>query len=176
MPALRYILRRQRRADTYALYVRMGKGETRRGNNENPKNKGHYKRFKCGETGDVLHFIGKEFGLSGFKDILNKGIAVDESNYKKQDTMRKASKSRRETNDGQTKTSQELSKKDKDYTDFFNETHKRIKETDYLTKRGISQETQKRFKIGFVKEWKPPDNNNTPPSQHIIIPLQSIVI
>jgi hypothetical protein len=65
---------------------------------ENPQNKGNYKRFKCGESGDALHFIGKEFRLSDFKDILNKGvelysIVIEEANYNKgHTTASKASK------------------------------------------------------------------------------------
>jgi replicative DNA helicase len=135
---------------------------------EIPQKNGHYKCFKCNESGEVLHFIGKHYDLTNFKDILNKGIElyniiIDNTqpyaNYKA-DKLKQ-----HKINE----TSTLSNKQPKDYTDFFNEVHKCLNETDYLTKRSISQEVQNRFKIGFVKEWKHPDHN-TPPSSRIIIP------
>ena len=37
-----------------------------------------------------------------------------------------------------------------DYTDFFNEAHKHINDTDYWKKRGLSFETVKRYRLGYV--------------------------
>ena len=42
-----------------------------------------------------------------------------------------------------------------DYTDFFNEAHKNLKKTDYLSRRGIKNKNlAERFNLGFVETWK----------------------
>jgi len=48
---------------------------------ENPQNKGNYKRFKHGESGDTLHFIGKEFELSDFNGACWQLSAIDSRIY-----------------------------------------------------------------------------------------------
>ena len=155
-----------------------GSGRNGTGITEIPRHKGYYKCFVCQESGDVLHFIGKEYGLSDFKDILNKGIelysiVIDGANYKKRNhkehtRVSQTAKSKQEINDSQTKTNQDFP--EKDYADFFKEAAKHMHETDYLTKRGISKELQKEFNIGYCKEWKHPEKPKMIPSERIIIP------
>ena len=57
-----------------------------------------------------------------------------------------------------------------DYTDFFLEAHKRITETDYPQRRGLSQATVDRFSLGFVPEWVNPEKPGTQASPRLIIP------
>lgn len=58
-----------------------------------------------------------------------------------------------------------------DYIDFFKEAHARIGETDYPQRRGLSQETIDRFKLGYVAEWRHPAVPATvPTSPRLIIP------
>lgn len=57
-----------------------------------------------------------------------------------------------------------------DYTDFFIEAQKHLNETDYLTKRGISEETQKKFEVGYIAAWRDPEKPKAPLTPRIIIP------
>lgn len=43
-----------------------------------------------------------------------------------------------------------------DFTEFYNEAHEHIHETDYATRRGLSDTVIKRFKLGYIAEWKLP--------------------
>lgn len=58
-------------------------------------------------------------------------------------------------------------KKEKNYTYFFNVAAQHLHETDYLTKRGISIETQRKFNIGYVSDFKYKGGYSTPA---VIIP------
>jgi replicative DNA helicase len=71
--------------------------------------------------------------------------------------------------------------KNQDYTEFFKEANKKLKEdyaqnnnTNYLKDRGISIETQNRFNIGYVEDWVSPTakraGKTPPPSPRVIIP------
>ena len=42
--------------------------------------------------------------------------------------------------------------------------------TDYWAKRGFTIDTVQYFRMGYVKGWKHPDFNNTPPSDRLILP------
>lgn len=57
--------------------------------------------------------------------------------------------------------------KKKKYTEFFRYAETRLKETDYLNKRGIPNEIQKRFRCGYIPDFKYRNNQETPA---IIIP------
>jgi replicative DNA helicase len=59
------------------------------------------------------------------------------------------------------------------YEDFFLQAHSHIKETDYPQKRGLSEETINRFKLGYIAEWKHPKAPNAPASPRLIIPTSS---
>jgi replicative DNA helicase len=81
-----------------------GAGRDGTGIEEIPKNKGHFKCFKCDESGDVLHFIGKEYGLNSFPEILEKaysiyGIVLDDKEYKREGNKDKMKKSIQKTNE-----------------------------------------------------------------------------
>ena len=57
--------------------------------------------------------------------------------------------------------------KKKDYTKFFQAAEQHLHETDYLTKRGISPETQRKFHCGYVAGFMYKGNQTTPA---VIIP------
>ena len=61
-------------------------------------------------------------------------------------------------------------KKEKDYTKFFEFAESRLHETDYLAKRGISPETQRKFHCGYVSDFMYKNNQMTPA---VIIPTSS---
>ena len=53
---------------------------------------------------------------------------------------------------------------------FFREAEKHLEETDYWKHRGLSLETAKHFKLGFVKDWTNPVGGFSKPSPRLIIP------
>lgn len=58
-----------------------------------------------------------------------------------------------------------------DYTNFFIEAHSDLNKCDYLIKRGISEEIQDRFNIGYVPNWRHPNvSPKIPTTPRIIIP------
>jgi replicative DNA helicase len=156
-----------------------GTGEDGTGIKENPKNKGHFKCFKCDENGDVLHFIGKQYRLNSFPDILEKaysiyGITLNDKEYKKEGNKDKMKEPTQEPEENQTSERQE------NFRDFFKQANENLNKnytlnkTSYLLKRGISIETQNKFKIGYVEKWVSPTaqkkGNKSSPSPRIIIP------
>ena len=60
--------------------------------------------------------------------------------------------------------------KKKDYTKFFQAAEQHLHETDYLTKRGISPETQRKFHCGYVSDFMYKNNQMTPA---VIIPTSN---
>ena len=66
-----------------------------------------------------------------------------------------------------------------DYTDYFLQAHKRIHETDYPQRRGLSENIINRFKLGYDPQWISPTaaeeaakkGYTIPPSPRLIIPI-----
>jgi replicative DNA helicase len=152
-----------------------GTGSDGTGIEEIPDNKGHFKCFKCNEGGDVLHFIGKEYGITSFPEILEKafsiyGIIVEEGKNKRKEDKKEMQKI----------TEPQTASKDEDFRDFYKEAKEKLNKeyelnkTNYLKERGISIETRNRFKIGYVEDWISPTTKkagkNLSPSPRVIIP------
>lgn len=121
----------------------------------------HWKCFACNKSGDVFALIG-----------LLKGVGEDTpeaftETYKELniDTLAEYKPIKKEIRAEDTPT---------DYTTFFLQANKNIDNCDYLDNRGISKETQHRFNIGFIEQWKSPtaikNGKNPPASARIIIP------
>ena len=70
----------------------------------------------------------------------------------------------------QKKQEDNANKKEKDYTKFFQFAESRLHETDYLTKRGISPDTQRKFHCGYVSDFMYKGNQMTPA---VIIPTSN---
>ena len=97
-----------------------------------------YYCFSCQESGDIFTLYGKINHISDFPTV-------------KKELENKYS----------------AAKKEKDYTKFFEFAESRLHETDYLTKRGISPETQRKFHCGYVSDFMYKNNQMTPA---VIIP------
>ena len=95
--------------------------------------------FACQKSGDIFSLYGEMNGISDFKEILNELSG----RYGITDT------------DG------------KDYTKFFAYAESMLYMTDYLTNRGISAEIQRKFRCGYVPEYRYQENKSTPA---VIIP------
>lgn len=101
-----------------------------------------YYCFACQQSGDIFSLYGALNNISDFKTVLNElsrkyGIVTPT-----------------ETNS-------------KDYTKFFAFAESNLYKTDYLTRRGISMETQRNFRCGYTPNFKYEDNRTTPA---VIIP------
>lgn len=122
-----------------------GKGKDGDGIVMNPRTK-KYKCFKCDFSGDILDLIGAEFGLSEFNDQFQKGLEIYGLSVDKYDSHSPAPQ--RQTAKEVINTIAEAPALP-DMSDYYEKCHAAIGKTDYLKKRGISQETIDRFNIGY---------------------------
>ena len=104
-----------------------------------------YYCFVCQQSGDIFNLYGALNNISDFKTVLDElsrkyGIV----------------------------TPTETSKKD--YTKFFAFAESNLHKTDYLTRRGISMETQRNFRCGYVPDFRHENNRTTPA---VIIPTSN---
>ncbi|MDE7137605.1 MAG: DUF3987 domain-containing protein [Ruminococcus sp.] len=92
--------------------------------------------FACQQSGDIFSLYGALNNISDFKTVLNElsnkyGIVTPTA-----------------TNS-------------KDYTKFFAFAESNLYKTDYLTRRGISTETQRKFRCGYVSDFRYQENRTT---------------
>ena len=108
--------------------------------------------FACGADYDIFDLIGFDYGLTEPREIFDKayslyGLTVE--------TGGAATPSRQgNQNDPRTERNQEPqpqppAEPQPDLVGYFRECQQRLHETDYHTRRGISQETAARFMLGF---------------------------
>lgn len=109
-----------------------------------------YHCFACGVSGDIFNLYGELNKINDFKTILNE-LANKYKVYVPSDY-----------------TSRE--NKNKDYTKFFAVAEQHLQETEYLTRRGISLDTQRKFHCGYVSSFMYKGNQTTPA---IIIPTSN---
>lgn len=109
-----------------------------------------YHCFACGVSGDIFNLYGEINKINDFKTILNE-LANKYKVYVPSDY-----------------TSRE--NKNKDYTKFFAVAEQHLQETEYLTRRGISLDTQRKFHCGYTPNFMYKGNQTTPA---IIIPTSN---
>ena len=112
--------------------------------------------FKCCAGGDLFDLIGKIKGTDNHGEQLRFARELFGGGEPQPRPARK--------------TPEKKEPQEADYTAFFLEAHKRITETDYPQRRGLSQATVDRFSLGFVPEWVNPEKPGTPASPRLIIP------
>lgn len=123
----------------------------------NSKNSPHYKCFKCGLYGDIIDLYRYHRGLSdnseAFKEFCNYfGESLPPKSIVK------------------TPVGNQFHKVE-DFSSFVEASSRDIEKTDYH--RGISLETLKRFKVGFVPQWRHPKAPNSVPTPRLIIPTSN---
>ena len=123
-----------------------------------------WKCFSCNEGGDIFDLIGKVENIDGAEEQLKfaadrYGIQLD--TYTQEHTEKPKDKP---------KEPQPV----KNYTTFYARCCQDREKTDYLIKRGIPYDLQKKYWIGYCEAWKSPTalaaGKNPPPSGRIIIP------
>lgn len=102
-----------------------------------------YYCFACGASGDIFNLYGAVNHISEFKDIV--GELENKYNISSQPEI-----------------------KAKNYTKFFAIAEQHLPETDYLTKRGLSVETQQKFHCGYVANYQ--YSHSSQATSAIIIP------
>lgn len=110
----------------------------------------HCKCQGCGVHYDTFDILALDFGLSDDKDVFEKaysyfGIEI-ESGY----AGSSPAEPKKPQNQNQPKNEQEAA----DLTPYFLKAHENISQTDYLQKRGLSDDIIKRFKLGYEPNFK----------------------
>jgi len=103
--------------------------------------------FSCNADYDTFDLIGIEHGLTQAGDIFNKAHQIYGVNI---DTERAREQQLRKPGDSVSQKPIEPI----DQTAYIEQAHSRVKETDYFNKRGISQATIDRFKLGYDPSFK----------------------
>ena len=150
-----------------------GKGQDGDGMTENPRSPYHYTCWKCGiRNEDAFDFIARMLGLPiGSGEAMK--AAYDrydiEVVYDKHDAQEVQS-----TPEEHTKQEEQ----EKDFTEYYKRMAAKIESEaaqKYLSFRGISTDTAKRFLLGFDAYWRSPTSiergKNPPASPRLIIPV-----
>ena len=145
-------------------------------NDRNPsmsldRNRGKAHCFSCGADYDTLDLIGIDYGLTDARDIFQKayelyGIEIEGATMQKtQTTTHSAAPAQPAARP------QPAQQAERDYTAYFEEMHRHITETDYPQRRGLTEATIDRFKLGYDAGFKTNDAAGTPATwQALIIP------
>ena len=129
-----------------------------------------YKCFKCGTSGDVINFYAAEHHLS------NADAIMEVIRLYGLDTTENTSVSKVvDGQSGTTELAEELKIASIIAEDIVSATGN-LNETDYFSKRGISNEVVVRYNCGFIRNWIHPkkrDDKNVVPSDRVIIPTSA---
>lgn len=117
-----------------------------------------YHCFACGTNGDIFNLYGEMNNLKNFKTITEELSA--KYSVSPPQPVRQKKKPIKPTEP----------KKAKDYTKFFAMAEQHLHETDYLTKRGLSVKTQRKFHCGYIFSFMYKGNQSTPA---VIIPTSN---
>lgn len=141
-----------------------GSGSGKHGTGITTRDGIHYTCWRgCYTNQNIIDIIGLKYGLSEWREKVKKaaeevGVAILET----------FSSTRQERKAGETQT---------DYTEFYAECFKHRRESKYLQERGISEEVQERYNIGYCEGWQSPTalrkGSNPPESPRIIIPTSA---
>ena len=147
----------------------------------------HFKCFSCGFYGDVIDFIQEAEQINDWTEAFKRACEIYGIDFKSVEFDKKSGNNTQYTehtyNTHDTHNTQHTEPKQdkqplKEENTALNErikadiaeAQKHLEETDYLSKRGISIETAKRFGLGFIANWKNPKNEKAPASPRLIIP------
>ncbi|MDE5765320.1 MAG: Rha family transcriptional regulator [Ruminococcus sp.] len=129
-----------------------------------PENNSYY-CFACDSHGDIFNLYGEMNGISDFPTLLKElqsKYGITDTSYTPQQTPKRQKKT------SSTSVSQ---REEKDYTKFFSIAEQHLYEIDYLTKRGLSVETQQKFHCGYVANYQYSHNSHATPA--VIIPTSN---
>ena len=135
--------------------------------------------FKCNFSGDIIALKAAENNCSyvdaarALAVVLGIADKWDEKNLDRKLFSEGKFKFRKDS-DGETLTEDFFKSSDNeiktDWSKFFIAAEKNLGMTDYPARRGLSLETARYFRLGFVKNWRHPKIPNAPESPRLIIP------
>lgn len=131
----------------------------------------HYKCFKCGLYADIFDLYGLSYGLSDDAEIFRQvyehyGIEIEPQ---ERESMNKTPQKR--TLDPPPQADQQ-EEQPANYMSFYKQAAAQ-NDFSYLKERGISEETQRHFMIGYAPAWVHPKAPNAPATPRCIIPTSS---
>lgn len=145
---------------------RSGTGKNKTGAFSIMENNIKWKCFSCDQSGDVLDLIGFIEGIDDFSTQLK--IASELFNIPL-DSYYPNNPPHPSLN---MKGKKMLENEKQDFMKFYEEANENIHKTDYAHKRGLSDNLIKRFKIGYVEDWRHPSSSeNVSRSPRLIIPI-----
>ena len=139
---------------------------------------GHYKCFDCGLYADVIELYGINYGIQSYNDRL-RGAAdyyrVELDGYQRsspQEDFKEEYQKQPETEQPTHNSIHTDAQEQLDFSEVYSTAAAHITETDYPQRRGLSVETCKRYKIGYLAKWRHPKARKTAPlSPRLIIPI-----
>ena len=173
------ITRKSKGANMYVCPV-CGSGSGKNGTGAFSIKGDSWKCFSCNAGGDIFDLIGAVEGIADHNEQLKRAgelcnISIDAyrstasedfKEYQNQDKNEQYTHKHIHTSAyTQTETESPI------YKSFFLQAEKHIKETDYPQRRGLTEETIAKYKLGYVEEWRHPDRPNSPTSPRLIIPV-----
>lgn len=117
-----------------------------------------YHCFACGTNGDIFNLYGEINNITDFKTIANELKA--KYNISSSQPIRQKKQPTKPTEQ----------REEKNYTKFFSVAEQHLHETDYLTKRGLSLDTQRKFRCGYTPNFMYEGNQAT---SALIIPTSN---
>lgn len=130
--------------------------------------------FGCGARYDLFDLIGLDEGLPGYPEQYRRACEI--FNYPttgpgewRPEIRHQALPEEAAPPEGNRQRTEAMA----DYSEDYARWHANIKKTEYLHKRGLTDEVINRFNLGYAPTWKHPDKPNTPASPRIIIPTSA---
>lgn len=124
----------------------------------------------CGRQGDIFDLAGAIENLDTLPEQIRKLEEIFGLSHER--TTSEQRKINTFTKSEPMKTAIEEIPEAVSYSRYFEECHARLHESDYHTRRGISDETAERFNLGYDFNWKHPKAPEyTPTSPRLIIPI-----
>lgn len=129
--------------------------------------------FGCNADYDTFDLIGIEYGLTDSADTFAKahqiyGVNIDTEKAKEQQGTQRDLTSGRYLPNVDSVSQKPIEPIDQ--TAYIEQAHSRVKETDYFNKRGISQATMDRFKLGYEPSFKTQAKGGYVTWEAVIIP------
>jgi len=127
----------------------------------------------CHKRGDIFDLIGKKERIDGYNEQIERaaqlyGVEIERRGKTMAESQNQAKSGQYTHNSIHTNTYTQEGAQEPDYMDFILKASNDIEKTTYH--RGLSLATLKRFKVGFVENWKHPKAPKMTPSPRLIIP------
>ena len=130
----------------------------------------------CDQRGDIFDLIGKVEYIEGFNERIARaaqlyGVEIEKGGHTMAESQKQDKSGQYTHNNIHTYTYTQAdtqAENEPDYTEFILKASADIDKTTYH--RGLSMETLKRFKVGYVESWKHPKAPKMVPSPRLIVP------